>query len=162
MNWLWDLIGGNPWLLLILLGIVGQVLSPNPKKRQEARERERARRRAQQPDQGAREEPGRTDPDEIANRIRDLFEGQAEPVVEVPVAAVPVAEGPAAEVPAVPVNREVFKKFTPVAQVTEEERHSGYTLDPRAAIRTVLILGPPRALASYEEDPLSSRYQSLL
>ena len=184
MEWLWELVTRNPWLFLILLGVVGQVFTPNPKKRQQARERERAARKQQQPPDTNKP---RTDPDEVAARIRELFEGKSSTVVEdfeedfeeAPVLAMPQptseierSHGAVAgsffdphsigEDRTTPALDDASWDPASVEIGSRQAHRQGHRLDPQAAVRAMLILGPPRALATYDEDPLLSRYQSLI
>ncbi len=219
MNRILEFISDNLWMVLILLGVVGQMFTPNPKKRQQARERERAKRlqrheelSGQMPRDDPRDQPmgsvgqerqrerPRTDPDDIAERIRELFEGKRGPVSEVdedvfeeaPVLAMqPPVTPPPVRTPIKPIvqkeaevshaavagayfdpnsigedgpaaSRQVSTQRPDRSWAIKDMTRAGFELDPKDAIRAMLILGPPRALASYDDDPLLSRYQSLL
>lgn len=177
MDWLWDLLRHNPWLALILLGVVGQLFTPNPKKR-------RAAQRSSPPTDP---QPTRTDPDEVAERIRELFAGKVkptEPVVPVetyePLAVVETYE-PVQTDEIAASHRTVAGTYfdpysigetsigkAPIGQtaigVLDVHGESGrkrqaLALAPLASVRALLILGPPRSLAPYDQDPLLSIYQ---
>ena len=178
MEWIWDLLKGNPWLALILLGVVGQLFTPNPKKRQQARERERERRKEKENETGET----RTDPDEVAERIRDLFAGKTT-AIETDVADDLVLAMPRPQPVRVVSEIEAthhadagsyfdpdsIGETTYSSALTPESAASAYgikgtpvdlnTLNLRSAVRAMMILGPPRSLASYDQDPLLSHYQ---
>jgi hypothetical protein len=178
MEWIWDLLRGNPWLALILLGVVGQLFTPNPKKRQQARERERERRKEKENETGE----ARTDPDEVAERIRELFAGKttaSETDVEDDLVLALPRPLPVRVVSEIEANHHAdagsyfdpdsIGETTYSSALTPETAAAAYgikampidinTLDLRSAVRAMMILGPPRALASYDQDPLLSLHQ---
>jgi hypothetical protein len=170
-----DFLLANPWLaVLLLMGIVGNIGSSAARRQQQRRRHSPPRRTAEQweelPEPERGEAAGPSPEEELARRIREVMLG--------PSAAPAAPPPPAPVVPSTSVEDMVaatplvdFDSFDGVEAEEQQAQARAKAAggpspppdvpaaaklaeaDPREAFRAILLLGRPRGLEAWEEDP---------